>query len=165
MHPIPPVRYFYTPDGQDATRTTLRLMRGMVRAGRRHPAVRLAALDLTSGLAGKDWRGQIATLHAYVRDDVRYTRDIRGVETLQNPEFTLEWGQGDCDDKSILLSSLLESIGHPTRFVAVGYGPLGYQHVFLQTLDGDKWLSLETTEPVEVGWSPRRPARAMIQHV
>lgn len=140
-------------------------MRGMVRAGRKHPAVRLAALALVGNLAGKDWRGEIETLHAYVRDDVRYVRDIRGVETLQTPELTLELGQGDCDDKSILLASLLETIGHPSRFVAVGYGPLGYQHVFTQTLNGHRWLSMETTEPVPVGWMPRHPERAMIQHV
>ncbi len=50
---------------------------------------------------------------------------------------------------------LLESIGHPTRFVAVGFRPHNYSHVYLETKIGNTWLGLETTEPVEVGWQPK----------
>jgi transglutaminase-like putative cysteine protease len=62
---------------------------------------------------------------------------------------------GDCDDKSVLLAALLESIGHPTRFVAIGFQPDDFEHVFVETKIADRWISLETTEPVEIGWMPQ----------
>ena len=166
MPNVQPPRVFFgeIPDGDAGVLATLRLMRDMVQRGKKVPAVRLAALELVADLPQKDYGGQVVSLHLYVRDYVRYIRDIRNVETLQTPEFTLEWGQGDCDDKSILLASLLESIGHRTRFVAVGYGWSGFQHVFVQTLVGQRWVTLETTENVEVGWNPRRPARVLKMH-
>ena len=74
-------------------------------------------------------------------------RDVNGVETLQTPLVTMEIKQGDCDDQSVLLASLLESIGHPTRFVAIKqnfFGP--YVHVYTETRIGPKWYPLETTE-------------------
>ena len=72
---------------------------------------------------------------------------------------TMEFGQGDCDDQSVLVASLLESIGHPTRFIAIGFGPANYQHVFAETKVGNKWLPVETTEDWPLGFIPEH-----IQH-
>ena len=83
---------------------------------------------------------------------IQYVRDIRGVETLQTPLVTMKIRQGDCDDQSVLLAALLESIGHPTRFVAIKqnfFGP--YVHVYTETKIGPKWIPLETTEKMRAG--------------
>lgn len=150
------------PPGREGVRKTLALMRRLVREGKKNPLVRQTAVELTRGMRQKDWRGEIKTLHAFVRDKIRYIRDIKGVETLHTPERVLENEQGDCDDKSLLLAALLESIGHPTRFIAVGFQPGKFSHVLVESKIGDKWISLETTEPVEMGWKPPRVANAMI---
>lgn len=89
-------------------------------------------------------------------------RDIRGVETLHTPEVLLKQQAGDCDDKSVLLAALLESIGHVTRFVAVGFLPGVYSHVLVEVLLGGEWVPLETTEPVEVGWYPANVRERMV---
>ena len=163
MNP-PPITLALIPDGVDSTRQTLRLMREYVRRGKKTPAVRQTALDLTNGMRQKDFIGEVKKLHAYVRDHIRYIRDIRNVETLHPPEVILELEQGDCDDKSILLASLLESIGHPTRFAAVAFRPGRYSHVYVETLIGNKWVPLETTEPVEIGWRPPNVRHALLIH-
>lgn len=124
--------------------------------------IREKALELTRFLRQKDWVGQIKTLHSFVQNNIRYTRDIHGVETLHTAQKILEQGQGDCDDKSILLAALLGSIGHPTRFRAVGFHPGKLSHVFVETKIGNKWQPLETTEPVSIGWKPRKVAENMI---
>ena len=116
--------------------------------------VRGMAANLVQDLPQKDWVGEVRRLFEYVRDSIRYVRDIRGVETLHTAERILEQGQGDCDDKSIILASLLEAIGHPSRLVAVGFKPGIFSHVFVETKIGSRWLSLETTEPVGMGWTP-----------
>lgn len=148
---------FGIPDGADGVRSTLYLMRSLVRQGKVDPNIRHVAASLVQDLPPKDWTGQVRRLHAFVRDRIRYIRDIDGVETIQTPDKTLELKYGDCDDKATLLATLLQTIGHPARFVAIGTkSPGEFSHVFVDTLIGRDWVALETTEPVEMGWQPPR---------
>jgi len=86
-----------------------------------------------------------------VRDEIRYVQDTNGIELLHDPVTLLEIGAGDCDDKSILLASLLESIGHRTRFVAVAFEPDRFSHVWVQDYLDGRWVDLEPTEPLPFG--------------
>jgi hypothetical protein len=57
-----------------------------------------------------------------------------------------------------LLAALLESIGHPCRFVAVGYSRRNeFEHVYVETKIGHTWTALETTMDVPMGWAPIYP--------
>ncbi|MES9855941.1 MAG: transglutaminase-like domain-containing protein [Sedimenticola sp.] len=143
------------PSGPEGVYETLKIMKNITRQGKKDIAIRTKAMNLTRGLGQKDFLGEIKNIHRFVRDNIRYIKDIRGVETIATPEITMRLGQGDCDDKSVLMASLLESIGHPTRFVAVGFSPRNYSHVFVETKLANRWVGLETTEPVEVGWQPK----------
>jgi hypothetical protein len=129
-------------------------MRQLTLAGKKLPVVRQTAVLLTQGLPQKDWGAEINALYSFVRDRIRYVRDIRNVETLHTADRVLANKQGDCDDKSVLLASLLESLGHKTRFVAVGFKAADFNHVYVEVYVNGKWLPLETTEPVNAGWSP-----------
>lgn len=140
-------------------------MAALIRTGKRNPLVRQTAVSLVEGLPQKDRVGEVRRLHAYVRDNIRYLRDINGVETLHTPERILQQGQGDCDDKSILLASLLESIGQPTRLLAIGFIPGKFSHVLIETRLGDSWVPLETTEPVDIGWFPKGVRAKMVVYV
>lgn len=153
------------PSGSAGTAETLRLMRSLVQRYKRSPQVRETALELLAAVRPKDWRGEIDALFKFVRDSIRYTRDIRGLETLQTPPVTLEVAAGDCDDKSTLLAALLESVGHPTRFVAVGFrSPDSYSHVYVETRIGTRWMPLDPTVEHELGWMPRTPVARMVFH-
>lgn len=153
------------PSGEPGTTTTLKLMRRFVNQYKRSPEVRETALSLISELRPKDWLGEINAVFSYVRDSIRYARDVRGVETLQIPSVTMDLGAGDCDDKSTLLASLLESIGHPTRFVAIGYTkPHTYSHVYVETKHGARWMPLDATVPMALGWKPRPPVARLVIH-
>ena len=154
------------PDGAAGTRATLDIMRQFVRRYKKTLPVRNLALSLIRDVPGhKDWVGQIKKLHRYVQDQIQYVRDINGVETVQTPLVTLENRQGDCDDQSVLLAALLESIGHPTRFVAIKqtfFGP--FVHVYTETKIGhgpNSWQPLETTEKMKP-FAPMRFADRMI---
>ncbi len=103
-------------------------------------------------------------LHRFVRDRIRYVRDVRGVETLHTPLALLQLGQGDCDDKATLLACLLESIGHKTRFAAVGFEPGRLSHVLTEARIGARWCPMETTEPVDMGWYPPGVKSRMVIH-
>lgn len=151
---VRPQTLMMIPSGKGGIIETLKIMRALVRAEKKSPKIRQTALDLVLGLPDKSWSAEARALFYFVRDRIRFVRDINGVETLHTPTALLEIGQGDCDDKSVLLASLLESIGHPTRFVAVGKRPGEFEHVYVETKIGDQWISLDATEPVEPGWHP-----------
>ena len=154
------------PDGVDGTRATLRVMSELVRMGRTALPVRIKAMELVRDLPQKAYLDEIRTVHKFVRDHIRYLKDVRAVETVTTAEKILELGQGDCDDKSVLTAALLESIGHPTRLVAVGCRANDYAHVLVETRVGaNKWIPVETTEPVDVGWYPPGWNYRLVCHV
>lgn len=132
---------------------SLRYMRQYVNDYKTNIHVREKALELTRHLLQKDFKGEVRALWDFVKFNIRYVRDINDVETLQSPLKTLEYGAGDCDDKSSLLATLLESIGFKTRFRAVGTGKT-LCHVLTDVYINGKWIALETTEPVALGWTP-----------
>lgn len=150
------------PNGAAGTLATLKLMRDIVRACKKQLPIRQLALQLANGHAQKDYVAEVRSIFRFVRDRIRYIKDVRGVETLQTAIKTLELGQGDCDDKSTLAASLLEAIGHPTRFVAIGFHKGMFQHVYLETRIGDKWIALETTEPWPLGKRARGEVERMV---
>jgi transglutaminase-like putative cysteine protease len=149
------------PDGEAGVRATLKIMSAIKNAYKKLPTTRNLALSIVRDLPQKSFVRQIHLLHEYVRDRISYVRDVAGVETVQTPDVTLHLRAGDCDDKAVLLASLLESIGHPTRFVAIGVSPDRFSHVFVETRVGQKWMSLDPTEPYSAGWRPPRIAKAM----
>lgn len=142
---------------------TLGVMRLLVRRCKSDPAIRAVALDIVRQLPQRDYLAEVRALHAFVRDHIRYVRDIAGVETLHTPRQILQQRQGDCDDKALILCCLLESLGHGSRFVAVGYGKTP-THVLVETLVGGTWIPLETTENVPMGWYPDDTKARVVLH-
>lgn len=148
------------PDGVSGVKETLKLMVTLVRQGKTSLAVRRAAQDAIATVPQKAYLKEARAIQQYVRDLVRYTRDVNGIETLHTPDMTLAYMQGDCDDKAVLVASMLEAVGHPTRIVAVGPNPSNFVHVLVETKIGSDWVPVETTENVPLGWYPSGyPAR------
>lgn len=72
--------------------------------------VRRLAADLTRGKTTRDQKVQ--ALFEFVADDIRYVNYVSGEWWLPNrPQQLLARRQGDCDDKAMLLVSLLKSVG------------------------------------------------------
>lgn len=154
------------PGGVAGTRATLAVMAELAGRYKADPAIRYAAESIVSHLPERDWQAEAAAIQAYVRDSIRYIQDVNGIETIKTPDVTLETGQGDCDDKAVLAASLLESIGHPARFVAIASRTPGdYDHVYVETRIGNVWRGVETTEQVPFGWAPPRVDFPMIRNV
>lgn len=145
-------------------------MARMVRGSRANAEVRNTARELTAFLLSKAWREEIRTCFEFVRDQIRYVMDPVAVELVQAPEVTLAVRAGDCDDKAVLLAALLMAIGHPCRFVAVAFdNPSVFEHVYVQAAVGDpaagEWVSLDPTEPYEMGWRPPNSTNAMVETI
>jgi hypothetical protein len=71
--------------------------------------VRAAAIEISRGCALDD-QCRLEHILEYVSNSVEYVRDPSDVELIQHPVWTLTNRAGDCEDQSILLVSLLESV-------------------------------------------------------
>lgn len=152
--------------GLTGIRQTLRAMRQLVRAYRTDPQLRQAATTLVTLVPQRDHLGEVQTIFEWVRDHVRYVRDVHEVETLMTPDKVAAARLGDCDDQATLLATLLESVGYPTRFVAAGYSdPTMVDHVYLQVFADGQWIDMDPTEPQPMGWAPPDPLAMIIEGV
>jgi hypothetical protein len=152
--------------GEAGVYQTLGVMRAMVNAHRTDLAMRNAATSAIFLTPERNELHEVEALFALVRDNVRYVRDVYGVETLTAPGKTLALRLGDCDDQSVLLATLLESVGYPTRFVVAAYQDAGQlEHVYLQTFAGGQWIDMDPTERRPMGWAPPDPLTLLIERV
>lgn len=110
-------------EGTEGVRETMALMRSIARTYRADPFIIETARSLVSGVTPKDWLGEVREIFNFVRDHIRYVMDPNEIETLSTPDYLIANAQagGDCDDKSVLLATLLEAVGHPARYKAVGF--------------------------------------------
>jgi transglutaminase-like putative cysteine protease len=142
------------PEGPRAVRETLKIMRYFSRLAKRDPDIRAKAASIVETLPGKAFAGEVVMLFYWVQQNVRFIMDTTGIEVLQTPAETLRARQGDCDDLSLLLSGLLESIGHRTAFRAVGFTPDSLTHVYVLTYLQQAWWPLDPSVPEPPGWEP-----------
>jgi transglutaminase-like putative cysteine protease len=167
------------PGGLEGVRATLKIMVQYVHSYRTDVDVRELAIRLTAQCPARSLTCEYTQLQHFVRDHIRYVRDVRDVETLQTPKATLRLAAGDCDDQAVLLATMLESIGARTRFEALGVRGGGYEHVISAVQAGVSrstgkpcWVPLETifqTDPrmgtaIEPGWLPPDTTRIMLAH-
>lgn len=110
------------PDGPGGTVKTLELMRDAVLGpeGAHNRDVRLLAQQIVSDVGNKDYEGEARAIFDFMRANVRYTLDPRGLEWVQSPWWTLlVIGQGDCDDHATATCALATSLGHGCGFRTV----------------------------------------------
>jgi len=143
-----PVSYMVLSGGKAGTDQTVALMSKLAMGiyGARSPKIRALAINIlvATKTPQKQYDAELVAIHNWVRDHIRYVRDVHGQETLCPPEETaLNSRAGDCDDHSILEAALLGSIGIPTRFKVIGVTPDRYSHVYLQGRIGNRWINLD----------------------
>jgi len=92
-----------------------------------YPAVR----DWAYQLKGDDAAQTYKNIWNFVRSKVRYQNDENGKEQLRTPQRTLHDGMGDCDDMSILISSLLHNLKLPHELIVAAYKDKNqWQHIY-----------------------------------
>jgi hypothetical protein len=147
------------PRGYAGTKRTVDYIIQLIRDGAKDFCVRQHAIDILIGsrVRPKDYLGEIGTLFEWVKNNVRYTRDIHRVELLHSARRMLELRAGDCDDMTILLASMIKSVGHPVRLVLVGFNPMKkklFSHIYLEAFCKGLWIPLDATMNRPMGWAP-----------
>jgi transglutaminase-like putative cysteine protease len=151
-------------NGVSGVHQTLRMMRQLVNQCKTNTQIRQAATNTVFLTPEKDEYSEAEAIFNFVRDRIRYVKDVNDIETLSTPMLTLEGRLGDCDDQTVLLASMLESVGYPTRFVVEGYTTPGeYEHVYMQALVFGQFISMDPTEQKYMGWSPPDPVSQLVE--
>lgn len=154
------------PGGAAAPHHTLRLMREAIRAARVDPNIIQAAHSIVFLQPEKMALHEVTAIYEWVRDSVRYTGDVAGLETLAYPGITLQRRSGDCDDQTALLCALFEAIGYPTRLVMAEYESGDWEHVYCQVFAGGQWIDCDPIErEAGLGFAPPNPSRLHFENV
>jgi len=145
-------------------------MARLARASSKNPKIRAFAGQLLQKCRVRDFTCEARALFKWVQHNIRWTRDIEGVETVQTPERTLEWGFGDCDDLSTLVAGLALSVGIPVKFRAVAADPRRkgqFSHVYVMMDVGvDEWAAADPSRPdAAFGWETPRATRKVDHEV
>jgi transglutaminase-like putative cysteine protease len=146
----PPVRRTMPiPSGDKGTAKTVAEMRRLIRDGSKQPKVRELAASIA--MHHPDDRGKISSIFSFVQSKMRYVRDPLHQEMLGGTDYHIDTMgsegamRGDCDDHTIMLGAMLESVGYPTRITTVRVKPGGtsYDHVYLEAFDRRGWIPLD----------------------
>jgi len=145
------------PYGEAGTDATVKVMRTMIEAGKREPLIRRLAERILRAynVPRYNYISELESLHDWVRRHIRYTRDPSDIEYIQTPERLLESRMGDCDDLTVLLGSLAESIGQPVDIKVVSRdASKNFHHVYpVAEIDGHQY-SLDASVPFPFGYQP-----------
>jgi transglutaminase-like putative cysteine protease len=156
---LPRIKIVRVPKGAKGTIVSARLIASLIRQGARDFYVRQKAIQIfrEAGAPPKDRFAEVCALFNWVRNNIRYTRDIFRVELLHTARRMLELRAGDCDDMTILLGAMLISTGHPVRLALTGFRPKkphAYSHIYPEVNVRGKWIALDTTMDRPIGWAP-----------
>lgn len=155
------------PEGVAGIAATLDFMVHLTKEYRTNFAIRTLAEQIVASVPAKDYYGELHAIQNWVRANVRYTDDVNGIEMVKNPYLTAVTHSGDCDDMALLAGTLINSLGKPVRYVAIGSSEPGiFEHVYVEAkVNRDRWIAVETTEPVNLGWQPEPQLARMVRHV
>jgi transglutaminase-like putative cysteine protease len=121
-------------------------MRRLALAAQTEWPLRQLVERICRGLRSKDYLSELAALHYFVCQRVRYQRDPLTVELVKTPMATLQTGVGDCDDIATLLAAMGLLCGSQARFVTVAFRrKFPFTHVFSEGLDpkSKRWVTLD----------------------
>lgn len=153
--------------GDAGVAQTIRAMRRLIEQGKKDPKVHEAAALIirSSSVPAYDWSGEIRAIYNWVLHNIRFTRDVQGKETLHAAPEILRLGIGDCDDFTILICSLLGTIGHRTRILTISKpeDERNFSHVFPQVFVNGQWLTLDAARRgAAIGRNPENVERVRI---
>jgi transglutaminase-like putative cysteine protease len=105
----------------------------------------------------KDNLREMEAIFNAIRNQVRYTSDILGIDTYQNPGRTLRMRSGDCDDYSSLVCASLLSLGIPCRFKVIRTKDASeWNHIYAQgglpRANPQRWYTLDASVNKPFGW-------------
>lgn len=154
-------------DGWSGTDGTVDRIYQLVDDSLRDPVVVRAARAIVRDVPERDQAAESRAISAYVRRNVRYTRE--SVESLSTPRLMIDdiqqYGKatGDCDEFTTLSMALHKAIGIPVRAVVISQrSDRAGSHIFAQALiKGRGWVTMDDiVKNKPYGWAAPAASRS-----
>jgi len=162
MQTQPTTLTFPLADGDPGVALTIQKMSALIDAGKSSAIVHAQAQTILNQyrVPAYAWERQARAIWDWVRRNITFTPDPVGKEGVQDAEWTLKYRRGDCDCISVLMCSLLETIGTRCRLMTVAADPRDpeqFSHVYPQALVNGRWISVDVARRSPAfGLSPSR---------
>ena len=127
--------------GINANLKTVKFMKKIAESRAGEPTVRAFATKILQAyrVPSHAYADEALAIGEFVQKNMRYVRDPRDHELLQDPVMVIDqienqgFSSGDCDDMSLLIATLLLSIGHNPKFKCVRYQSLtgNFNHIYV----------------------------------
>ena len=147
--------------GDEAIKNTLLKMKFLILNSDASDTTRIikeTAKNIVAQIPSNDHYLQIKTVIGWVRRNLKYCRDLFGVEELTSPVRTLynikakvNTHSSDCDDYAMLIAALLRALGFRTRLEAIAVQGPRYDHARAAVYINGEWVVIEGTKNVPVG--------------
>ena len=138
----------------------------------RDPLARTIVADALRGCPERDDWCEVQAIYWAARRQLRYTGDVRGVDTYQTLRRSWELGIADCDDFTIAYIALLVSAGFRAGAKIIAQDGKVFNHVYAvvelprsepgENLDNRRIIPLDGTVPSAVpGWEAPKDQRKL----
>jgi hypothetical protein len=121
-----------------------------------------AKLIKLNNIPARDEESLARYIQLFVKKHIKFFREYP--ERWQSPLQTLALGLGDCDDKTILVASILRSFRLPIKLIFLRFESKDgkkYSHVFPKVKLNNRWFALETVQDkFNFGDDPEAMARS-----
>src|SRR5271166_1066957 len=122
-------------NGDAGTQQTIAVMRHLVDEALADQNFVNFAVRIVSTVPAYHDLGEAEALYAWVKKNIRFTKDPVTKEKLYPPQQLLKIKAGDCDDISMLLGALLLALGYPARLITLAANqnqPTEFSHVYVE---------------------------------
>lgn len=138
----------------------LKLIASIIEKGSIDPDIRQLTLRILEdyGAPEKDGAAEVAAVFDWVKGNIAYRGDPICRDGYHSPKRIVELAAGDCDDHTILLASMLGSVGFPIGAKIVSAEPdMPFHHIYaIVNVRSIGWLALDSTNKAyRVGEEPR----------
>jgi len=119
--------------------------------GIRQPKLVYLARRIVQGCTARDFNCELRMIYQFVVENVRYTRDVFGVDTFSSPLRTLQMGAEDCDGHAVLNSALALTLGYKAKVRITSNRGVTWDHIYAMAeipqrgVMPARWITLDTT--------------------
>ena len=152
--------------GDTGTSQTMGAIRRLVDQSIKDPSVNQTAIQVTWNTPQfSDEIAKAQAVWSFVANpqNFRFVADMVGKETLRSARQMLQQRAGDCDDFTILIASLLGTIGIRTRARTIAShsdNPQEFSHIYPEAFCDGQWIAMDVARPdAAFGRAPERTYR------
>ena len=146
--------------GEIADLNRVQIIADLIEEGAKDPKIRELAVKLVESCPSKDYLCEVTRIFSWVKNNIRYVRDVYFRDSYHTARRILQLRGADCDDMTIILSSLVSSVGYPIVIRIVrARGKKGFHHIYplvgIPPGNPTRWYAMDATFPDRpLGWQP-----------